>query len=123
MAKLRSETQDLVMKYVIGFLLSLLITLGAYFLVTGHIFTGVGLSLVLGILALSQAVVQLYLFLHLDNESRPRLKLLSLVFMLLILVIVVAGSLWIMYHLNYNMLELSPEQKDSYLNSQRDKGF
>lgn len=123
MAKLRSETQDLMMKYVIGFLLSLLITLGAYFLVTGHIFTGVGLSLVLGILALSQAVVQLYLFLHLDNESRPRLKLLSLVFMLLILVIVVAGSLWIMYHLNYNMLELSPEQKDSYLNSQRDKGF
>jgi len=123
MAKQHSEIHDLMIKYVIGFLLSLLITLGAYFFVTGHVFTGVGLSLVLGILALSQAVTQLYLFLHLDNESRPRLKLLSLVFMLLILVIVVAGSLWIMYHLNYNMMELTPDQKDSYLNSQRDKGF
>lgn len=123
MTKPRSEIQDLVMKYVIGFLLSLLITLGAYFLVTANVFAGLSLSVVLGVLALSQAVVQLYLFLHLDNESRPRLKLLSLVFMLLILVIVVAGSLWIMYHLNYNMMELSPEQKDNYLNSQRDKGF
>lgn len=111
------------MKYVIGFLLSLLITLGAYFTVTGHVFAGIGLGLVLGILAISQAVVQLYLFLHLDNESRPRLKLLSLIFMLLVLFIVVAGSLWIMYHLNYNMMQLSPEQKDNYLNSQRNKGF
>lgn len=123
MTKQFSETQDLLMKYVIGFLLSLLITLGAYFAVTGHIFADVGLGIVLGILAISQAVVQLYLFLHLDNESRPRLKFISLVFMLLVLVIVVAGSLWIMYHLNYNMMELSPEQKDNYLNSQRNKGF
>lgn len=123
MAKQLSEIQDLTMKYVIGFLLSLLITLGAYFMVTGHVFMGVGLGTVLGILAISQAVVQLYLFLHLDNESRPRLKFLSLIFMLLVLVIVVAGSLWIMYHLNYNMMELSPDQKDNYLNSQRDKGF
>lgn len=123
MAKQHSEIHDLVMKYVIGFLLSLLITLGAYFLVMGQVFVGIGLSLVLGILALSQAVVQLYLFLHLDNEARPRLKFLSLVFMLLVLVIVVAGSLWIMYHLNYNMMELSPVEKDNYLNTQRDKGF
>lgn len=123
MARKTSETHDLIMKYVIGFLLSLFITLLAYYLVTGHVFGGVGLALVLGVLALSQAIVQLYLFLHLDNESRPRLKLLSLVFMLVILLIVVAGSLWIMYHLNYNMMELSPDQKDAYLNSQRDKGF
>lgn len=123
MAKRQSEIHDLVMKYVIGFLLSLLITLGAYFFVVGDVFTGLGLSLVLAILALCQAVVQLYLFLHLDNESRPRLKFLSLVFMLIVLVIVVAGSLWIMYHLNYNMMELSPDQKNDLLNSQRDKGF
>lgn len=123
MAKQHSEIHDLIMKYVIGFLLSLLITLGAYLLVIGHIFAGLGLGVVLGVLALSQAVVQLYLFLHLDNESRPRLKFLSLVFMLLVLVIVVGGSLWIMYHLNYNMMHLSPEQKDTYLNSQRNKGF
>jgi hypothetical protein len=38
------------------------------------------------------------------------------------LVVIVAGSLWIMNNLNYNMM-MTPEQMDAYMSKQREKGF
>jgi len=110
-------------KYVIGFLASLALTMVAYVLVSGRLLTGDTLLLVIGGLALVQMIVQLFFFLHLADESRPRLRLVSFGFMASILVIIVAGSLWIMYHLNYNMMGQSPTEKDNYMTSQKDKGF
>lgn len=109
--------------YLIGFALSLITTFVAYFAVTDNWLTGTDLYLALGGLALVQMLVQLFFFLHLGEESRPRLKAWSFVYMTLILLIVVGGSLWIMHHLNYNMMEMQPEDKDTYMNSQKDKGF
>lgn len=104
--------------YVSGFVLSLALTMCAYLLVKRHVanhhisptdtFMVIGLS----ILALTQLVAQLVFFLHLDTESKPRWNLVVLGFAVVIVVIVVAGSLWIMYHLNYNM---TPRQQSNYL--------
>lgn len=96
--------------YVIGFLLSLALTLTAFVLVNNHVtsqhavFSHAVLVPVLGLLAIMQFVVQSVFFLHVATERRPRWKLLGFLFMLLVVLILVVGSIWIMQNLNYNMM-------------------
>lgn len=110
-------------RVVSGFMLSLLITFTAYFLVVSNAMTGVNLLILLGLLALSQFFVQMLFFLHAGEEKRPRYKLAAMGFMAMVLIIIVAGSLWIMYHLNYNMMQMEPIQKDAHMHIERNKGF
>lgn len=109
-------------RYTIGFVLSLLLTFAAYYYaVLGGSETW--FLPVLGILAITQMVVQLVFFLHLGEEVRPRYRLASFGFMLIILIIVVVGSLWVMVHLNQNMMHMSSDEKTNYMMTQYDKGF
>lgn len=87
--------------YIIGFILSIILTLAAYFLVTEHVFTGEILDFAIIILSVVQVVVQLLFFLHLGQESKPYWNLLAFFFMVLVVVILVFGSLWIMHNLDY----------------------
>lgn len=107
----------------IGFLLSLGLTICAYLVAVGNIKDSMAAVGVLVVLAATQLVIQLVFFLHFGEEKRPRWNMWSFVFMGLVLFIVVAGSMWIMYHLNYNMMTMSPDQKESYMQSQGNKGF
>jgi cytochrome o ubiquinol oxidase operon protein cyoD len=89
---------------VFGFLLSIALTLTAYFIVVEHFFSGtLLLFLILG-LGCVQALVQLVSFLHLGIESKPRWNLMIFLFMVLVIIVVIGGSLWIMYNLNYHMM-------------------
>lgn len=101
--------------YIVGFLLSLGLTLAAYYLVTSHNYFGWGLMAGVAALAIVQCIVQLVFFLHLGVQ-KPRWRLGVFLFMLLVLLIIVVGSLWIMHNLNYRM---TPEQMKSYMNSQQ----
>lgn len=112
-----------VAKYSIGFVLSLLLTLVAYFAVLNSTLAGIMLLVILGVLAVVQMIVQLVFFLHLDTELRPRYKRASFLFMAGILLIVVVGSIWIMQNLNYNMMHFTPDEKELYMRNQLDKGF
>lgn len=98
--------------YTVGFVLSLILTLAAYFTVVNDILSGRTVVIVIAGLAVAQLLVQLVFFLHLHRESKPRLNLLVFSFMLMVVGIVVIGSLWIMENLNYNML---PHEADEYL--------
>ena len=103
--------------YVVGYILSIYLTVMAYLLVANHMNSKVVLiGLVVG-LALLQFAVQLLFFLHLGREMRPRLKLLAFLAMIMIVSILVFGSLWIMYNLNYHK---TPQQIYKYLNNQGD---
>jgi len=100
------------LSYSIGFILSIVLTLAAYFGVVNHLLSSnVLIAAVLG-LAVVQLLVQLLFFLHLGRESKPRLNLISFLFAGMVVLIVVFGSLWIMYNLDYNM---SGHQADEYL--------
>jgi cytochrome o ubiquinol oxidase operon protein cyoD len=110
--------------YIGGFLLSLLLTFVAYFLVQRHVAShhtaishGVLVFMIIS-LAIIQLFVQLTFFLHVDSEPRPRWKLTALLFAGLVLLIVVFGSLWIMNNLNYHME--SPTEQNKYIQSQSD---
>jgi cytochrome o ubiquinol oxidase operon protein cyoD len=99
--------------YVIGFLLSVITTLLAYFIVVNGIWsTQVAIYAVLGI-AVVQLVVQVVFFLHIGRGSRW--KLLTFLFTLMVVAILVGGSIWIMHNLNYNMMEMSPDQMHQYM--------
>jgi len=101
--------------YITGFLLSIALTLSAYFMVVRRSFTADRIIAVIVALALIQFLVQMFFFLHLGKETKPRWKLFVVVFMIMIVLILVFGSIWIMNNLNYRM---SPEQINTYLNNQ-----
>lgn len=111
-----------VMKYTTGLATALVVTLVAFWVVTGHAVIGGWLQVVLIVLALIQLGVQLIFFLHLGDEARPRWQLTAFLFTVIIVLIIVIGSLWIMHNLNYNM-SMSPQQMDDYMKIQAKKGF
>ena len=104
-------------RYVYGFVLSLVLTLAAYLLVqhhlaTHHVFPPDNVMVVLlMILALTQLMVQLIFFLHLGRESKPRWNLVIFLFAAMVVFILVAGSLWIMWNLNYHMAPVPSDQE------------
>ncbi len=101
--------------YVIGFILSIVLSLGAYSIVTQHMLkSDLLLTAIIG-LALIQLVVQLLFFLHMGRESKPRWNLVFFISTVGIILIVVIGSIWIMNHLNYNM---TPQKIDQYVQNQ-----
>lgn len=103
---LRPEDKGTAKFYLLGFVLCLVLTLGAYFLVDLKLLPGMILMVVILGLGVIQMGVQLLFFMHLGGEyadSRPKhhWNMLVFSFMIMVLVIVVFGSLWIMYGLNY----------------------
>ncbi|MCE2705921.1 MAG: cytochrome o ubiquinol oxidase subunit IV [Proteobacteria bacterium] len=91
--------------YIIGFILSIILTVIPYYLVVNHILASEMSYIVISVFAILQLLVQLVFFLHLGGESKPHWNLIAFVFTLFIIGILVTGSLWIMYNLNYNMVE------------------
>jgi cytochrome o ubiquinol oxidase operon protein cyoD len=93
--------------YILGFALSIILTLIAFGLVfwheaNGHEFPSHEVILpVLIALAIIQLFVQLIFFLHIGKGERSRWNLMVLIFAALIVVILVGGSLWIMQNLKY----------------------
>ncbi len=109
-------------KYVIGYLVSLYLTVTAYLIVTKHLFNGWVVVLFIVGLALVQLTVQLIFFLHLGQENRPRWNLVAFLCMLNVVLILVFGSLWIMANLNYHHHHArSPADTNTFII--RDEGF
>jgi len=97
--------------YIVGFIISIVLTLEAYFLVTRGALSQWVLIFTILALAVVQLFVQLYFFLHLGEETKPRWRLTTFLFAGLVVLIVVFGSLWIMTNLDYNHEKLhSPEE-------------
>jgi len=57
-----------------------------------------------------QIVVHMVFFLHMNPRSEGGWNLLALIFTTVLVVIVLSGSLWVMHHLNTNMMPMSPHE-------------
>lgn len=91
--------------YVIGFILSVILTAIPFALVmTKGIESSSTMALVLLGFAAVQIVVHMVYFLHMNNKVEGGWSMLSTVFTVVLLVIVLAGSIWVMYHMNKNMM-------------------
>lgn len=97
--------------YLAGFLLAAALTAVPFWLVLTHPLGNPGLTgLVVMGLAAVQVVVHMVYFLHMNSRSEGGWTLLALLFTLLLVVIVLSGSLWVMYHLDHNMMPMTPQQ-------------
>lgn len=91
--------------YLIGFVLSLILTAVPFWLVmTDALHDPQSTALVIFALALVQIAVHVICFLHLDTRAEGGWTLMAFVFTLVIVGITISGSIWIMYHLNTNMM-------------------
>lgn len=90
---------------ILGFIFSIILTIAAYRIVMYYHLTHSVLTYTIMGIAFVQTCIQLFFFLHLGMEStRPRWNLLIFLFMVVLVVVVIAGSLWIMENLNYNVM-------------------
>ncbi|HWJ74266.1 MAG TPA: cytochrome o ubiquinol oxidase subunit IV [Kaistia sp.] len=92
------------LSYVIGLVLALALTAGAFAVVGLGLLSGGAALAVLGLLAFIQAVVHLRFFLHIDLERSHRDDLMLILFTVLILLIMVSGTVWILYDQHVRMM-------------------
>ena len=91
--------------YLIGFVLSVILTAIPFWMVmTGAIDNKQATAIVIMAFAVVQIVVHMVFFLHMNTASEGGWSMLALIFTLILVVIVLTGSLWVMYHLNANMM-------------------
>jgi cytochrome o ubiquinol oxidase operon protein cyoD len=96
--------------YMIGFVLSVILTAIPFWLVIAGVFESstVTAAWIMGLGAV-QIVVHMIFFLHMNPRSEGGWTMMALIFTLLLVAIALAGSLWVMHHLNTNMMPMSPE--------------
>lgn len=91
--------------YATGFVLSVILTAIPFALVMGHAIADPALaSFALLSLAAVQIVVHMVYFLHMNAKAEGGWSLLALLFTSTLVVITLSGSLWVMYHMNHNMM-------------------
>ncbi|WP_341677516.1 cytochrome o ubiquinol oxidase subunit IV [Niveibacterium sp. SC-1] len=91
--------------YVKGFVLAVILTAIPFWLVMGKVFAKPHITalVILGFAAV-QIVVHMIYFLHMNARSEGGWNMLALIFTVVLVVITLSGSLWVMYHLNANMM-------------------
>ena len=89
--------------YAIGLVLAVGLTVGAFVLPRTGLVYPAALPVALVVMAIAQMGVHLAFFLHITTGPDNTNNVLALAFGVLIVALVMAGSLWIMTHLNHNM--------------------
>ncbi len=92
--------------YLIGLGLATLITVVAFFISQTTLVWEPSIPIALGVLAVAQIGVHLVFFLHITTGPDNTNNALALAFGVLIVFLLIAGSLWIMGHLNHNMMPM-----------------
>lgn len=91
--------------YITGFVLAVILTAIPFYLVMNDTIDNKTVTgLIIMALAAVQIVVHMIYFLHMNPRSDGGWTLMALVFTVVIVVITLSGSLWVMYHLNTNMM-------------------
>ncbi len=94
--------------YMTGFVLSVILTAIPFILVMGNLLSS-NVATIVVILALGsiQIVVHMVYFLHMNTQAEEGWMIMALIFTVTLVVITLVGSIWIMYHLDNNMMPVS----------------
>jgi cytochrome o ubiquinol oxidase operon protein cyoD len=86
-------------------MLSVILTAIPFWLVmTGVLDSTIATVVAITTLAIVQITVHMVYFLHMNTRSEGGWSILALMFTLILVVIALVGSMWIIYHLNANMM-------------------
>ena len=93
--------------YMLGFVLSVVLTAIPFWLVmSGTLPSKQITALVIMAFAVVQIVVHMIYFLHMSPKSENGWTMMALIFTIVMVVIALSGSLWVMNHLNSNMMPM-----------------
>jgi cytochrome o ubiquinol oxidase operon protein cyoD len=95
-----------VLGYVVGLVLAILLTIASFGVFYTQLIWGPAIPAALVVLGIAQIGVHLVFFLHLTTAPDNTNNVLALAFGVLIVTLVIGGSLFIMQHLNQNMLPM-----------------
>ena len=96
--------------YMTGFILSVFLTAIPFWLVMSKAIPNNKITTIIVLaFAVIQLLVHMVYFLHLNTSSEGGWNMLALIFTFMLLVIMFSGSLWVMYHMNANMMPVSAQ--------------
>lgn len=90
--------------YTIGFILSVILTAIPFWLVMAKVLPPGSTGIVILAFAAVQVVVHMIYFLHMNTRAEHGWSMMALIFTVILLVITLSGSIWVMYHMNANMM-------------------
>jgi len=97
--------------YLIGFGLSVILTAIPFWLVMARpLAAGPTAVLIVGF-AVVQVLVHMVYFLHMNRRSEGGWTMIALVFTIIVVAIAVSGSMWVMHHLETNMMPMPHEMR------------
>jgi cytochrome o ubiquinol oxidase operon protein cyoD len=97
--------------YLTGFFLSVVLTAIPFWLVMGHVFdSATRTALIILVLGVIQIIVHTFYFLHMNSKSEGGWTMMAMIFTVVLVFITLSGSLWIMYHLDTNMMPPSAQE-------------
>jgi cytochrome o ubiquinol oxidase subunit IV len=82
--------------YLIGFVLSIILTIIPLVLVLEHLLAKSALLVTILIAAVLQFVLQLFFFMHIRDGEGPRYNVAALILGIVFVITIVAGAIWIM---------------------------
>jgi cytochrome o ubiquinol oxidase operon protein cyoD len=92
--------------YLIGLGYAVILTLASFWASSTDLIYPSGVPILLAVLAIAQMGVHLVFFLHITSGPDNVNNVMALAFGVLIVLLLLAGSLWIMAHLNQNMMPM-----------------
>ena len=90
----------------VGLGFSIILTAAAFWAAGTHLIWGPAIPVALIVLAIAQMGVHLVFFLHVTTGPDNTNNVLALAFGIMVVFLIVAGSVWIMNHLQHNMMPM-----------------
>jgi cytochrome o ubiquinol oxidase subunit IV len=94
------------LSYTVGLGLAVLATIASFIVAQTNLLWTPGVPVGLVVLAIAQIGIHLVFFLHLGSGPESTNNILALAFGVLIVFLVITGSVWIITHLNNNMMPI-----------------
>ena len=100
------ETVEGIGSYLVGLGLATLLTIVSFFVAGTTLVWGPSIPVALVVLAIAQMGVHLAFFLHITTGPDNLNNVMALAFGVLIVFLIIVGSLFIMVHMNHNMMPM-----------------
>ncbi|MGO8914976.1 MAG: cytochrome o ubiquinol oxidase subunit IV [Stellaceae bacterium] len=100
------ETAEGVGSYLIGLGLATLLTLVSFFIARTTLVWEPSIPVALTVLAIAQMGVHLVFFIHITTGPDNVNNVMALAFGVLMVLLIMTGTLWIMAHMNQNMMPM-----------------
>ena len=95
-----------VLNYVLGLGFATVLTIASFWAATSHMIWAPAVPVAIVVFAVAQMGVHLVFFLHITTGPDNTNNVLALAFGTLVVFLIFAGSVWIMGHLNSNMMPM-----------------